>query len=342
MREPDNDDLGPEPLVSVCVPTFNRAAYIQETVKSALEQTYERIELVVADDRSDDSTAALVKEFSGDPRLRLLENPTRLGHVPNRNRVAAAARGSLVKFLDDDDLLEPTCVEKMVSRFQRDPGVGFVFCRRRLISETGEDVTQELEERFGAPHRRFNDLQEVNEGESLFRQCVGERPLRRNWIGEPVAVMMSRELLGRSGGFNSRVHFIVDVDLWLRVLPHTRVGFIDEYLASYRVGHASVTEANRTNERDWLDVLWILEGLWEQPEIRARFPIVGTLLAQERRQAWRTVAKLGRGEGGRRVPPGEYLPYLVMRIEKSLPGFAQAAWRGALARRREPTEDLGG
>ena len=93
------------PLVSVCIPTYNRAATACEAVRSALAQTYSDLEVVV-DDASDDETCEPLRALE-DPRVVLYRNAQRLGQVGNRNRTIELANGEFVKFLDSDDALEP-------------------------------------------------------------------------------------------------------------------------------------------------------------------------------------------------------------------------------------------
>jgi glycosyltransferase involved in cell wall biosynthesis len=92
--------------------TCNHAKYVEEAVDSALAQTHSNLELVVVDDASDDGTPEILAAYS-DPRVRLFKNPRRLGQADNRNRAVDLSRGELIKFLDDDDVLDPTCVSRL-------------------------------------------------------------------------------------------------------------------------------------------------------------------------------------------------------------------------------------
>lgn len=301
------------PLVSICIPAFNHGEFVEEAVNSALAQTYERLEVVVADDRSADGSYERLTRIR-DPRLRLHRNERRLGHAPNRNRAVALARGELIKFLDDDDRLDPTCVTEMTDLFARDRSVGLVFCSREILMEDDGARGAEWLERYSTLHKRFTKLEEVSDGRDLFRMWLDEDGLRANWIGEPSAVMVSRLLLQRIGGFSPHVHQVMDSDLWCRMLPHTKVGFVDRPLASYRFGHAAATTVNNTTGNGWLDRLWMLEQLNEDREVASAYPQIATMLNAERRQAWRTFVKVGRAPDGVRVPAERYLPYARHRF----------------------------
>src|SRR5262245_20836545 len=108
------------PQVSICIPTFNGAAWIGESVRSALEQRHDSFEVLVVDDHSTDATVEIARAV-GDGRLRIHVNERRLGMVENWNECIRQARGDLIKFLFQDDMLRPDCLARMVALFE-DPG----------------------------------------------------------------------------------------------------------------------------------------------------------------------------------------------------------------------------
>jgi glycosyltransferase involved in cell wall biosynthesis len=301
-----------DPLVSICIPTYNRRARLEAALDSALTQSYEPLEVVVVDDASTDGTARAIGAID-DPRLRLGVNPTRLGQNANRNRSVALARGELLKFLDDDDLLDPDCVARLVEPFVADERIGLAFCRRRVVIDgvSGEAGRSWLE-RHGEPHLGFSHLEAINDGRDLFEQSLSAG-LHFNWIGEPCCVMVRRSHLRPSGAFGFHERQTLDWGLWLRVMSRSRVAFVDDELATYRRGADTESARNASSHRFWTDRLWLLEGLAADADIRTCFPYVCTLLQDERRQAWRTAARLGHVRDSHSVPANTYLPYLWFR-----------------------------
>jgi len=91
-------------MVSVCMPTYQGAAYVAAAVESVLAQTFANFELIVIDDCSQDETAAVVRGYR-DPRLRFAQNERNLGAQDNWNRCLHVARGRYFKILPQDDLL---------------------------------------------------------------------------------------------------------------------------------------------------------------------------------------------------------------------------------------------
>ena len=96
------------PLVSIIIPVYNSASFVVEAVRSALDQTYQNVEVIVVDDGSTDNSPALVKNIH-DERLRVFSQINQ-GACVARNRGIAEALGAYVKFLDSDDILYPDAV----------------------------------------------------------------------------------------------------------------------------------------------------------------------------------------------------------------------------------------
>ncbi|WP_421300349.1 glycosyltransferase family 2 protein [Aeromonas veronii] len=114
------------PLVSILIPTFNREAYISETISSALAQTYQNIEVIVVDNASSDNTWEVCKHFSDlDPRVKTYRNEKNIGPVNNWRRCISCASGQYAKILWSDDLISNDYVEKTIRCFNDD--VAFVF-----------------------------------------------------------------------------------------------------------------------------------------------------------------------------------------------------------------------
>src|SRR5712664_4480750 len=122
-------------MISICIPTYNRAATLAKAIASAQAQTYRDLEIVVVDNHSNDGTEAMVREAaSADPRIRFVRHDKNLGMARNFSACIAEARGEHVKFLCDDDLLEPGCVAKLADALSP-PGVALSACARRMVDD---------------------------------------------------------------------------------------------------------------------------------------------------------------------------------------------------------------
>lgn len=233
-----------EPLVSICVPTYNGDRYLRECLDSAVGQTHRNIEVLVVDDASSDGTTAIASDYArADHRVRLHKNPHRLGLVGNWNRSVELARGAWVKLLFQDDLLEPQCVERMVAASQS-PGPPIIACWRNIVFEGTSDETRRWYER----HTVEESLRGVFPRErriSAERFCdavlehIGE-----NFIGEPTAVLLKRTTFDEFGTFNPDLIAVPDLEYWIRVGNKTGLTLVPETLATFRVHPGSASSAN--------------------------------------------------------------------------------------------------
>ncbi len=250
---------GGPPLVSICMPTHNGARWLREALDSALAQTHPNFEVVVSDDASTDETEEIVRSYR-DPRIRLARNKSALGLPGNWNRCIELAEGEYVHFLFQDDVFSPTCVARMVAVAEEDERVGLVFCRRKIhFEEPDTDAARHFLHHYAELHTGLLPLERINDGRVLLRRCVGPE-LHRNRIGEPTAVLVRRRSFERWGVFDARLKQIVDWEMWLRIMAHEAVGFVDEPLVTFRVHASSATAANTRAARDRYDKLWLFRS----------------------------------------------------------------------------------
>ena len=185
------------PLVSVVVPTYNRASLLPRAISSALGQSFEDLELIVVDDGSTDSTGEVVGAF-GDPRIRLIRLPTNAGLSGAQNAGLRAARGEWVAFLDSDDEWLPTKLEQQLVRLREDAGpaaaVAYCFLQRQ-DERTGRTVPA----RRGGP-----------EGDVFQALLTGWSPL-------PSCLVVRRRTLLAIGGWDESLPSFAGHDLCLRL-----------------------------------------------------------------------------------------------------------------------------
>ncbi len=277
------------PRVSVCVPAYQSAAHLQETLDSVWQQDFEDFELVVVDDGSTDATAEILAAQS-DRRLRIFRHDSNRGQVVTVSETIARARGGLIKLLDADDLLRADCIGRMAAALDAHPEAAFAFSRREILAENPDDPwIQGWIDDLRDLHRNFDRLGEVNDGADLLRQCL-DALFPANWIAEPAGVMARRADLIAVGGYNRRLRQNNDIDLWLRLMTRGDVVFIDEPLYTYRLAYSGVTGSSAASRTQWLDPLWTAEGLLEL----GNFPEPEALQAARRRLLIRAVRRLAR------------------------------------------------
>lgn len=200
------------PLVSVIIPTYDRWPMLREAIGSVLDQSYKEFELVVVDDGSKDGTAERLREYGSG--LRLYSQPRR-GVAAARNFGVRSSRGGYLAFLDSDDLWKPKKLEIQVA---------FMAAHEIQICQT-EEVWIRRGVRVNPKKRHRKPSGDI------FRSSLDL------CLVSPSAVMMTRELFERVGGFDEALTVCEDYDLWLRVALDTPVHLIPEPLVVKRGGH---------------------------------------------------------------------------------------------------------
>ena len=201
------------PLVSVIIPTYNRADLVRQAVASVKAQTYRDFEIVVVDDGGTDGTYEVL---SAGPELRVLRHPHRRGVAAARNLGVAAARGEWLAFLDSDDLWLPDKLARQILLLEGQPEL--------LICQTDETwVRRGVRVNKPAAHRKVAG--------QIFLPSLARCMI------SPSAVMLHRRLLQDHGAFDETLPAAEDYDLWLRLTWRYEVGLVDEPLVIKRGGH---------------------------------------------------------------------------------------------------------
>jgi glycosyltransferase involved in cell wall biosynthesis len=240
--------MNDSPPVSVCIPTFNGERFLDECLDSVRAQSFEDIEILIVDDNSSDETLTIARRHAAaDARIRVEQNPRRLGLVGNWNRSVALARGDWIKFVFQDDVIHLRCVERLEEAGRR-ANATMVACARRIALEDADEETRRM-------YRQYS------EGESLAgvfpgRTSVSAREFcdavldhtRKNFVGEPTAVMLRRSTFERYGRFNRHLGSMCDFEYWIRVGIHEGLTIVPERLATFRV-HAAATSASLRKDR---------------------------------------------------------------------------------------------
>ncbi len=232
---------------------YNAAETIGDAIRSALGQTDRDFELLVVDDGSTDDTSEQVSRFDADRRVRLLSQPN-AGLAGARNRALEEARGRYASFLDADDLLLPTYLEKLRATLHAAPDAGFADCDHWVL----DDATGRI-----SPWDRGNrDLPQ--EPYELMRIV-----LQGNVIHYGATVRMA--VLEQVGFFNPALRACEDIELWLRILAHGyRLVRARRKLAVYRTRSGSLSRNTLLMRRSLAEVYRLVAEEYEVPDdIRA-------------------------------------------------------------------------
>ncbi len=256
------------PRVSIVIPSFNNADFVEETIDSVLAQTYTDFELVIADHSSTDGTWDLLQRYADDPRVTLLQTPTGGGAPANWTRVTDAASGELVKLVCGDDLIYPTCLAEQVAVMDANPGVVMVSAKRDLIDARGGVLVR---------GRGLAGLHGRVDGRRAARKTV---VAGANVFGEPACVLLRRAALEAAGGWDSGHPYVIDEGTYVNVLMHGDFYGLDRALAGFRLS-ASQWSVNLATEQSQQVIGFHHDFAAEQPGLLSRTDLLrGDALAR--------------------------------------------------------------
>ncbi len=202
-------------LISVIMPCYNAAAFVEEAVSCVMNQTYPDVELIVVDDGSTDESTSILQELATRyaPRIQL-HFQDRQGPYPARNLALKHARGGFVAFLDADDYWTLDALEKL-SAAMTDQQADIAYCGWQNIGEGAPGTSP-----FIPP-----DYSQMDTASEFLRSCP--------W---PIhAALVRRESIDAVKGFSERRFSAMDYDLWMRLYAHTqKLVRVPEVMAFYR------------------------------------------------------------------------------------------------------------
>ena len=232
-----------EPLVSVCIPTFNGGKYIRETLDSLYNQFYPNIELIVSDDDSKDDTLDIIRDTVSvwDIPVKIINHrPNGIG--ANWNNCVRNAQGEYIKFLFQDDIIYPNCISEMVELAERDQEIGIVFSNRKIIGDIVKNET--WMEKYANLSEHLGNLKKIQSGRSfLGSNQILKSPL--NKFGEPTVVLLRRDIFNKVGFFSEKLKQSLDIEYWYRLLPFYKVGFVDKQLVAFRLHSEQASQINK-------------------------------------------------------------------------------------------------
>lgn len=206
----ENEMVRVKGLVSIIMPSYNTAPYIEETIQSVLNQTYTNWEMIIVDDCSTDNTDEVLSRIS-DSRIRIFKNDRNSGAAVSRNRALCEAKGQWIAFLDSDDLWMPEKLEKQIS-FMEKNGYSFSYTNYEEIdvygNKTGVSVT--------GPKKITKT--------GMFNYC---------WPG-CLTVMYNAEQIGKIQIADIKKNN--DYAMWLKICKKADCYLLNECLSLYRKG----------------------------------------------------------------------------------------------------------
>lgn len=202
----------PPPLVSIITPSYNQAAFLEATLRSVLAQGYSNLEYIVVDGGSTDGSVDIIKKYAD--KLAWWVSESDAGQADAINKGLARANGEIVAWLNSDDLYRPGAIQQAVSALHQHPDAGMVYADLDSIDRSG---------------RVFNTIH--------YRQFSLLDLLSFEIIGQPT-VFIRRAVLQQAGALDAEYRYLLDHQLWLRMLQLAPAVYVPQVWAAAR-HHAS-------------------------------------------------------------------------------------------------------
>lgn len=246
-----------QPLVCICIPTYNAAGTVRETLLSILSQTYPKLVVHISDNASTDDTVKVIESLA-DPRLKIHRQAVNVGAEENFNNCIRLAEGEYTAIFHADDLYEPEMVEREVAFLESHPEAGAVFTAASIIDETGK--------RCGAIDfpASLGSFDRLYEFETIFKSVLRHS----NFFICPSVMTRTRVYQQdirswRGNLFKSSA----DLDVWLRIAQKYPVGLLPARLMRYRIS-ASQFSAQVRLQTARPDFFLVTEHYLAQEEVR--------------------------------------------------------------------------
>ncbi len=256
----------------MCIPTYQGARFLGETLNAVLAQDRDDLEVVVRDNASTDGTAELLRTYD-DPRLQVITAPETVDLPTNWRKAVEATTGDYVKLVCADDLIAPGSLNQQADLLDAHPDVAIVASRRALVDSDSRVLLR---------HMGLRGLTGVQTGSLVARAIVRRGGI--NPIGEPCGVLFRRSDYDAVGGFDGeRVH-PMDVDLWVRLLRRGNLFGQHEELAAFRTSQSAHSAAHSKDQyAEYVSFSRQVAAGWEVP-LRER--AAGAVIRRASWEAW--------------------------------------------------------
>lgn len=238
------------PLVSICIPTFNSARFIRASLDSIVAQTYRPFEVIISDNASTDSTVDIVREYVNRYGFKLYQSTHNLGMGANFNKLISLARGKYVAIYHSDDVYERTIVEESVKVLEGDETIGLAGTMGNIINEGGISLSS-----MGLPKH----LKKMNKTIYTFDEALSGI-IKRGWFFVTPTIVVRKKVYDKLGVFDLKSYAsALDYAMWLRIATQYKVAILDKKLINYRVHKNQVTEQEVRENPEVADIVLVLK-----------------------------------------------------------------------------------
>jgi glycosyltransferase involved in cell wall biosynthesis len=227
------------PKVTVIIPNYNHARYLDRRIRSVLDQTYQDFEVIYLDDASTDDSNAVFRQYADDPRFTAVYNQINSGSTFKQwNRGMRRARGEYVWFAESDDYADERLLEELVIRLDRDPRVGLAYCQSWEVDEHDRNMGS-MEQWIAEAGETRWQRDFINDGREECRRSF----LFKNTIPNASGVLFRRAVYEQVGGTDETMRLCGDWLLWIKILLVADIAFVARPLNYFRT-HARTARSS--------------------------------------------------------------------------------------------------
>ena len=226
------------PLLSIIVPSYNHSRYLDERLGTILHQSFKDFECIILDDASNDGSIKILKEYaSKDSRIKLLQNPINSGSTFYQwNKGVALAQNNIIAIQESDDSSHPELFSSLYDEITRDSNIVLVFSRSYIIDSSSKVLG-------------FWEYAELDFTSSFVMdgiEFISKYLIHSNYIHNVSAVLFRKDVFDLVGGANPIHKANGDWLLWLKMLCHGKIAYVNRPLNMYRRHNNSVTFKNNS------------------------------------------------------------------------------------------------
>ena len=247
------------PLITVVMPAYNASKFIRQSIESILNQNFQRFELIIIDDCSQDDTYRILQEYKHDPQVRIYRNLRRLGDAATRNRILRLARGKYIAPNDADDIMLQGRLKEQCGFLEKNPKAGVVFGKALTADENMKSILYLI-----APKTRAGAFI----GRSGF---VKELPVAFNHG----TALIRKPLMFKAGLYEASLPMGVDSRLMRRIFRIAPFYFLNKFCFIYRQQSQSICRSRlrearsamneifrRKEKKELADLIFYINGQW--------------------------------------------------------------------------------
>ncbi len=209
-------------LVTIVTPSYNQGQFIEDTIKSVLNQTYKNIQYIVVDGASKDNTMEVVERYRD--KIDIIISERDKGQTDAINKGFKLAKGELVGWINSDDMLYPYCVEEIVNLYKQNPDGAIFYGSKMEFVDSKNNHIKIWENKIGSRDRLLRKNYDVSQPGSFYR----------------------KDILEKVDYLDESIYYCMDLDLFLKLLKHGNIYSIDEHpLAKFRIWEEAKSSTGR-------------------------------------------------------------------------------------------------